>query len=216
MLSSQWTSLVAAATHLFACYGFRIHITTPNRRITVRKNLLKIAAEEQKRGILLDAEGKARHENYVGEFVWLASTAHAPIATTASILGSFNEKPTPTSLKMCKNMLRYLKGTRLRKLVKKAGNKKGLVIWTDSDHAGLWAVAGNTLSRMGILISYDEFPALWKSTSIKATCQSSGKAEVYALSEAIRHALHMKYVGEELTISMPEKPTIRCDAPDAI
>ena len=26
----------------------------------------------------------------------------------------------------------------------------------------------------------------------------------------------MKYVGEELTISMPEKPTIRCDAPAAI
>ena len=26
----------------------------------------------------------------------------------------------------------------------------------------------------------------------------------------------MKYVGEELTISMPEKPTIRCDASVAI
>ena len=39
---------------------------------------------------------------------------------------------------------------------------------------------------------------------------------MYALSEAIRHALHMKYVGEELTISMPEKPTIHCDASAAI
>jgi hypothetical protein len=117
---------------------------------------------------------------------------------------------------MCKNMLRYLKGTRLRRLVKKAGNKEGLVIWTDSDHAGLWAVTGNTLSRMGILITYNGFPVLWKSASIKATCQSSGEAEVYALSEAIRHALHMKYVGEELTISMPEKPIIRCDASAAI
>ena len=180
------------------------------------KDLLKIAAEEQKHGILLDAEGKALHEKYVGEFVWLASTTHAPIATTVSILGSFNGKPTPTSLKMCKNMLRYLKGTRQRRLVKKAGNKEGLVIWTDSDHAGLWAVTGNTLSRMGILITYNGFPVLWKSASIKATCQSSGEAEVYALSEAIRHALHMKYVGEELTISMPVQPIINCDASAAI
>ena len=182
------------------------------------KGLPKIAAEEQKQGILLDAEGKALHEKYVGGFVWLASTTHAPIATTVSILGSFNGEPTPTSLKMCKNILRYSKGIRLWRLVKKAGNKEGLVIWTDSDHAGLWAVTGNTLSKMGTLISYDRFPVLWKSASIKATCQSSGEVEVYALSEAIRHALHMKYVhvGEELTISMPEKPTIRCDASVAI
>ena len=180
------------------------------------KDLLKIAAEEQKQGILLDAEGKALHEKYVGEFVWLASTTHAPIATTVSILGSFNGKPTPTSLKMCKNMLRYLKGTRQRRLVKKAGNKEGLVVWTDSDHAGLWAVTGNTLSRMGILITYNGFPVSWKSASIKATCQSSGEAEVYALSEAIRLALHMKFVGEELTISMPVQPTIQCDASAAI
>ena len=69
---------------------------------------------------------------------------------------------------------------------------------------------------MGILITYNRFPVLWKSASIKATCQSSGEAEVYALSEAIRHALHVKYVGEELTISMPEKPIIRCDASAAI
>jgi hypothetical protein len=100
--------------------------------------------------------------------------------------------------------------------VKKAGNKDGMVIWTDSDHAELWAVTCNTLSRMRILITYDGFPVLWKSASIKATCQSSGEAEVYALSEAIRHALDMKYVGEELTISMPEKPTIHCDASAAI
>jgi hypothetical protein len=113
-------------------------------------------------------------------------------------------------------MLHYLKGTRLRRLVKKSGNKKELIVWTDSDHVGLWAVTGNTRSRMGILITYDGFPVLWKSVSIKATCQSSDEAEVYALSKAIRHALHMKYVGEELTISMPERPTIHCDASAAI
>ena len=36
------------------------------------------------------------------------------------------------------------------------------------------------------------------------------------MSEAIRHALHMEYVGEELTISMPERPIVKCDASAAI
>ena len=77
------------------------------------KDLLKIAVEGQKQDILLAAEDKALHEKYGGEFVLLASTTYAPIATIVSIFGSFNGKPTctPTSLKICKNMLRYLKGT---------------------------------------------------------------------------------------------------------
>ena len=33
------------------------------------KDLLMTAAEEQKQGILFDAEGKVLHEKYVGEFV---------------------------------------------------------------------------------------------------------------------------------------------------
>ena len=52
--------------------------------------ILEAAAEGHKQGILLDAEGRALHEKCVGEFVWLASTTHAPIATNVSILGSFN------------------------------------------------------------------------------------------------------------------------------
>ena len=122
----------------------------------------------------------------------------------------------PTSLKMCKNMLRYLKGTRLKRLMKKAGNKEDMIILADSDRAGLWAVTGNTLSRMGIIITYDGLPVLWKSASIKATCQSPGEAEVYARSETIRHALHITYVGEKLTIRMPDRPTVLCDASAAI
>lgn len=182
----------------------------------ISKDLLKIAAQEQDEGLILCDEGKALHEKYVGEFVWLASTTHAPIATAVSILGSFNAKPTETSLKMCKNMLRYLKGTIDRRLVKRSGNHEGLKVWTDSDHAGLWAVTGSSHSRMGILVTYNGFPVTWRSTRIKATCQSSGEAEVYALSEAIRQALHVKYVGEELTLPMPDKPAIRCDASAAI
>ena len=65
---------------------------------------------------------------------------------------------------------------------------------------------------MGILIKYNGFPVAWKSAWIKARCVSSGEAETYALSECVRWGLHIKYIGEELAIDMPDRPTIQSDA----
>ena len=69
---------------------------------------------------------------------------------------------------------------------------------------------------MGILIKYNGFPVAWKSAWIKARCVSSGEAETYALSECVRWGLHIKYIGEELSIDMPDKPTILSDATAAL
>ena len=69
---------------------------------------------------------------------------------------------------------------------------------------------------MGILIKYNGFPVAWKSAWIKARCVSSGEAESYALSECIRWALHLKYIGEELSIEMPDRPTVQSDASAAL
>ena len=44
----------------------------------------------------------------------------------------------------------------------------------------------------------------------------SGEAEIYALSEAVRATLNLKYIGEELGISVPDTPVIRCDATAAL
>ena len=66
------------------------------------------------------------------------------------------------------------------------------------------------------MIKYNGFPVAWKSAWIKARRVSSGEAETYALSECIRWALHIKYIGEELSIEMPDKPTILSDATAAL
>ena len=69
---------------------------------------------------------------------------------------------------------------------------------------------------MGILIKYNGFPVAWKSAWIKAKCVSSGEAESYALSECIHWALHLKYIGEELSIQMTDRPTVQRDTNAAL
>ena len=69
---------------------------------------------------------------------------------------------------------------------------------------------------MGILIKYNGFLVAWKSAWIKARCVSSGGAEAYALSECVRWGLHIKCIGEGLSIDMPDRPTILSDATAAL
>ena len=139
----------------------------------ISKDMLKKAAEEQHDGILLDAQEKTTFQSHAGDFQWLAQTTHPCIATSTSILSTFCANPTPTALLMCKHMIRYLKGTRNRCLIRWKGENSGLQIWVDSDHAGLYKVTGDTRSRMGILVTYNGMPVYWKSSWIKSVCTSS-------------------------------------------
>jgi hypothetical protein len=59
-------------------------------------------------------------------------------------------------------------------------------------------------------------PFFWCSTWIKATCNSSAEAEVYALSECTRVAVHFKWICDELKIACPDRIPIHCDAMAAI
>lgn len=117
---------------------------------------------------------------------------------------------------MAKAVIRHLKELQGRGLVRVAGDESGMEVWVDSDHAGLWGLTGETRSRLGILITYNSMPVAWKTSWIKALCTSSAEAELYALSEAIKLALHVNYIGEELGIVMPSAPEIRVDASAAL
>ena len=61
-----------------------------------------------------------------------------------------------------------------------------------------------------------KMPIYWRSSWIKAVCTSSGESETYALSEAVRIALYLRNVGQELNITVPETPTIQSDATAAL
>ena len=182
----------------------------------INTDLLKQAAQEREDGLILGSEAKTEHESIIGDMNWLVSTTHPSLATYVSMIAGFNASPTESSLKLCRLLIRYAKGTIGRTLIKRHDDKSGYSVQGDSDHAGLWKLTGDTRSRMGILIKYNGFPVAWKSAWIKARCVSSGEAETYALSECVRWGLHIKYIGEELSIDMPDKPTILSDATAAL
>jgi hypothetical protein len=151
-----------------------------------------------------------------GERLSASFTFHPDVTVAVSLLSKRNSCPTPASMKAVKHLVRYLAGRRRHGLAMGRGDGYGLIIWVDSDHAGTYAIDGETRSRMGVLATYNGCAIGWLSKYITGVMVSSGEAEVFALSEAIRWALHLKYVGEELGITMPDSVPIMVDATVAI
>ena len=69
---------------------------------------------------------------------------------------------------------------------------------------------------MGISIRFNGYLIGWISKHITGIMVSSGEAEIFALSEAIRQALHLQYIGQEIGLEMPSKIPIMVDAAAAL
>ncbi len=89
------------------------------------------------------------------------------------------------------------------------------MVASDSDLAGMYNVDGDTRSRGCAVIFYKDMVIDWWSSWI-GQMLSSGQAETMALSTALRRAMHVKYIGEELGIPMPRVITVYVDATVAI
>jgi hypothetical protein len=111
-----------------------------------------------------------------------------------------------------KHLLRYLAGRRHEGLTFGDGDGSGLVIWSDSDLAGTYAVDEETRSRMGIAATYNGYLIGWISKHIASTCVSTCEAELHALSEAVKLALHLQYVCQELGLPVAGQIPIKIDA----
>ena len=185
--------------------------TTP-----ISKDLLKIVGEEAELGQFLNAEDTRQYQADVGELNWIAHTFCPRLAVTVSLLGKRYSKPTISGPKMVKQAIRWLAGNVDMCLMTDSQDKSGLVTYCDSDHAGMQAVDGDRRSRMGIVVTYNGMVVFWHSAWIKAICLSSAEAEVYALGEAAKIAVHLKWICQELHIDVARQVTIRCDATAAM
>ena len=114
-----------------------------------------------------------------------------------------------------KHCVRYCQGMIGMKLVTKPWSTKGLVVMSDSDLAGMHSTDGELRSRGGAVYYYNEF-CVDTDTAWVGIVTSSGHAETIALSDALREAMYIKYIGEELGMVMPEVITIQVDATMAI
>ncbi len=182
----------------------------------ISKDMIKLVAHEAEMGMFLDPDGKAEYQADLGSLNWAAQVFCPKLAPTVSLLGKRASAPTVSGPAMIKQAVRWLAGNIDMCLKTDSTNSEGIAFYCDSDLAGLHSVDGETRSRMGILGTYNGMPFFWNSSWIKATCTSSGEAEVYALSECTKAAVHFKWVCQELKIDVPDQIPIYCDAEAAI
>ena len=182
----------------------------------ISKDLIKLVASETELGDFLDAQGKTEYQADLGSLNWITQLYCPKLATAVSLLGKYAAAPTKSCPSMIKQTVRWLAGNIDMCLKTQSNNNEGIAFYCDSDLAGLHSVSGETRSRMGILGTYNGMPFYWNSSWIKATCTSSAEAEVYALSECVKVAVHFKWICEELNIPAPAKIPIFCDALAAI
>jgi hypothetical protein len=182
----------------------------------ISKDLLKIVGEEAELGLFLSEADRRQYQADVGELNWVAHTFCPKLAVTVSLLAKRCANPTVSGPKMIKQAIRWLAGNVDMCLKTKLCDTSGLVTYCDSDHAGMQAVDGDKRSRMGIVVMYNGMAIFWLSAWIKAICLSSAEAEVYALGEAAKVAVHLKWICQELKIAVTDRVPIYCDATAAM
>jgi len=185
-------------------------------KLPITKELLREIAAEAEAGIYVGDTEHSAYRTTVGELQWLAQTTHPDVAVAASLLSKRNSAPTPACMRALKHMGRYLSGRRHQALKYGIGDGTGLIVKSDSDLAGTYALDGETRSRIGVVVLYNGQVVHWLTKYIDTVVISSGEAEIHALSEAIKIGLHLKYVGQELGLEMPDRVPIEVDASAAI
>ena len=189
--------------------------------------LLEVAKGDQ---TPMDEAGKKHYQSVVGDGIWLVATTHPVLATSTSILAGFNACPPVGAAFLLQHYLRYMQHVKGHCLVRNPNpSMPGIVHYSDSDWAGLYAYTGETRSRSGFVCMYNGMPVSWyskhqkcKGTSHKEELSTfhiataSGEAELYAAADAVKASQHLRYVGEELSIKMGRIIVMLVDATAAI
>lgn len=181
----------------------------------VTKELLRACEEDVKEGKFLDKEGIKNYQKARGIFNWKAQTIGVDMAMANSVCSKYNARPVEACEALIKHQVRYVAGIIGQKLRNKPKSENTLVVASDSDVGGMHAITGDTRSRGCAVITYKDMVVdYW--TGWVGECTSSGQAEIYAMSQALRRAMHVKYLGEEMGIPMPRVISIYVDATVAI
>ena len=175
------------------------------------KALFRDIKQDVEDGNFLDKEGVLYVQKSNGLFNWQSQTIGVDTALYSSLSGKYNANPVEACIPLIKHMVRYVAGTMGQKLKNHPESKNSLVVCSDSDLAGMHSVDGDTRSRGCVVIFYKDMVIDWWSSWI-GQMLSSGQAETMALSNALRRAMHVKYLGEELGLRMPRVITVYVDA----
>lgn len=156
-----------------------------------------------------DEDGREfdNHFNYrsiIGKMHYLVAGSRNEIAYAVHQCARFSHEPKMSHAAAVKWIGRYLKGTAHEGTIMKPDRSKGLEVFVDADFAGNWdsKLAGTdrstARSRHGYYIMYGGIPIAWKSTLQTEIALSSTESEVTGLSYALREAIPIMNVLNEM------------------
>ena len=170
-----------------------------------------------------------RYQSIMGEGNWLVQTTHPTLATSTSILSSYNKAPPDTAGPVLQYYLRYLQRAKDFALINRPENLNGFEVYSDSDWAGLYTCTGEVRSRTGSRVMFNGMPIAWRSNYQKCVgtsfvycntedqvAMASGEAELYAAADTLKLALHTHYVAQELHLRIQNVIVMKVDATAAI
>lgn len=147
------------------------------------------------------------YRGLVGSISYLAQTTRPDLSFASHLLSKFLNNPGKTHWKAAKHVLRYLRGTSDVGLTYSKTNVTGLTGFTDADYA---SCKDDRKSVTGFCFNLGSAAVSWLSKKQTCVATSTTEAEVFALSEATKEALHLLSILDEIGQTTGAK--ILCDS----
>lgn len=144
----------------------------------------------------------------IGSLNFIANTVRPDICYSVNRLAQFSSKPSATTFKAAKRVVRYLKAT--RDLVLQYGAHENLKITCYSD-ASFAEDKTSRRSCSGSLTLLNDGLICWFSRKQKCISLSTFEAEFYAVSEATKDVMWLKKLLEELDVTYSTPIDLLCD-----
>ena len=150
------------------------------------------------------------YRGVVGCLIYLALTSRQDIAHAANLLSSFVQNPGKRHWNAAKGCLRYLKGTKSEKMVFRKSEKLELTGFSASD----WAVnIDNRKSTSGFCFKLNNSSGAisWACKLQKCVSTSTAEAELNAVVEASKEAVHLVNLLLELDLDIQQPVNVFVD-----
>lgn len=161
-------------------------------------------------------DGHFNYRSVIGKLNYLERGSRPDIAYIVHQCARFTADPRMEHGAALKWLGRYLKGTRDKGLILKPNLNKQMEVYVDADFAGNWNYdegdhRDTARSRHGYFITYAGIPISWKSQLQGEICLSSTESEYTGLSHALREAIpimgminEMKELGFQVKSGAPK------------
>ena len=159
---------------------------------------------EKESDCLTKSEAK-KYRALVGSIQYLGNGSRPDIAFACSILGQFLKEPREHHLDMALSVLYYLNRTQDMVLFYPIDRSSQIIAYSDSDYAGC---TRTSRSRSGHIFMIGKNSVIsWKSQLQHVVALSTCEAEFYALTTAVKEAIHIRRLHFELDhlIAFPDE-----------